>query len=133
MDKFYVRLVSIVLNMYIGFQLIYGWFGEYVYNLDLIISCPIWAALLLVILGNTQKSYHCAYVKMLQWNLLLFSVISYIDAQFCIFPTSVIQLTILSFIWLIFVFISLFLAFKHFVKWNTRRKKKGRYAVYRLR
>lgn len=123
MGKFYVRAITVILNLYIGYQIICAFQGVRCNRMDIWLSCPIWAAILLIILGNEHKQYHCLYMRILQCNLLIFSLASYIDSELGIFSNALPRLLVLGTLWTFLSLLSFIFALRHFAKWSIRQKK----------
>lgn len=116
MDRFLVRVLPIILNLYVIVVTAFAWIGIDISIYDYWLSCPITMGILLTVLCHTQGKYHCKWIRLLCYNLIFVPVVSYIDAITPIFYEAEDMIAFLCIDMFITIFITIILAIMHFRK-----------------
>jgi len=87
MDRFLVRILPIVLNLYIIVVTAFAWNGIDISVYDYWFSCTISMGVLLTVLCHSQGKYHCKWIRALCYNLIFVPLINYVDALYPLFYT----------------------------------------------
>lgn len=126
MDRFLVRILPIVLNLYIIVVTSFAWNGIDISIYDYWLSCPIMMGLLLTVLSHSQGKYHCKWIRALCYNLIFVPFASYIDSVNPIFYEAEDMIVFLCADMFITIIATIVLAIQHF---RSVRKvlKKNRY------
>lgn len=114
-----IKAIPIIINIYLGIVFIYSW-----NDLELTGSPYILGhSLILDILLLCSSYYHkfCSWHRVLIWNLIISSVIQYIDTKITITDDVVLYNAILMSVWCVLSVTSTILYFKY--DWKNRRKK----------
>ena len=126
MDKFIVRLVAILVNLYIPFVLVNALNGVDISNYDYILGDTIMLGLVLTVLSHSQGKYHCVWMRAMCYNLVITPIINFIDAKFAIFNSAESYIYVSCSIVLVTFMATLYLAIRHFIKTrsiNNERQK----------
>ena len=126
MDRFLVRILPIILNLYIVVIAIFAWNGVDVSMYDYWLSCPIMMGLLLTILSHSQGKYHCKWIRVLCYNLIFVPFASYIDSVNPIFYEAEDMIVFLCADMFITIIATIILAINHFRR-VRKVLKKNRY------
>lgn len=114
MDRFLVRILPIVLNLYIIAVTAFAWNGIDISIYDYWLSCPIMMGLLLTILSHSQGKYHCKWIRVLCYNLIFVPFASYIDSVNPIFYEAEDMIVFLCADMFITIIATIILAINHF-------------------
>ena len=114
MDKFLVRILPILLNLYIIVVTAFAWNGIDISVCDYWLSCPIMMGLLLTVLSHSQGKYHCKWIRVLCYNLIFVPLASYIDAINPIFYEAEDMIVFLCADMFITIIATIILAINHF-------------------
>ena len=129
MDKFLVRILPIILNLYIIIVIICAWSGIDISIYDYWFSCPITMGILLSVLAHKQGKYHCRWIRALCYNLIFVPAITYFDAKFVLFENAYSYIMVITISMIITIFATIVLAVNHFRR--VRKVTKGRYEELR--
>lgn len=114
MDKFLVRILPIILNVYIVIVTAFAWNGIDISEYDYWLSCPIIMGVLLTTLCHSQGKYHCKWIRVLCYNLIFVPFASYIDAVNPIFYEAEDMIMFLCADMFITIIATIILAINHF-------------------
>lgn len=126
MDRFLVRILPIILNLYIVVIAIFAWNGVDVSMYDYWVSCPISMGVLLTVLCHVQGKYHCRWIRVLCYNLVFIPLVSYIDSIRPIFYKAEDMIIFLSADMSVAILATIILAINHFRR-VRKVLKKNRY------
>lgn len=127
MDKFIVRASVIVLNLHIFSSLILALNGIDNSDYDILFSNSLLFGIVLTVLCHSQGKYHCKWIRLLCYNLILVPLINFIDVKIGIFQDARCCIYTYAAFGIISVAITVYLAIKHFRRVN---KVKSRYEHY---
>lgn len=123
MDKFLVRILPIILNLYIVVVTAFAWNGIDISEYDYWLSCPIMMGVLLAALCHSQGKYHCKWIRVLCYNLIFVPFASYIDAVNPIFYEAEDMIMFLCADMFITILATIILAINHFRRVRKVLKK----------
>lgn len=122
MDKFIVRASIILLNVYIFVVLLFAFNGIDISEYDFFFTDSLLFGIVLTTLVHAQGRYHCKWIRMLCYNLIIIPIINFVDFKYNIFVYA--EYIIFSYcsIILLTTIITLFLAIRHFAKVNKIKR-----------
>lgn len=116
MDKFLVRLLPIILNLYVIVAISFAWAGYDISIYDYWFSCPVTMGVLLSVLCNVQGRYHCKWIRLLCYNLVFIPFLTYIDAAYVLFEDAYLYIATITFVMALSIIATIVLAIRHFRK-----------------
>lgn len=122
MDKFLVRLLPIISNIYIIVTVILCWNGIDLSILDYCFSTSLLFGILLTVLCHVQGKYHCRWMRFLCYDLVVIPLLSLVDSLFPLFYIVEDYLMSISVIILFSVSATMVMAVRHFLKVRTLNK-----------
>lgn len=127
MDKFLVRLLPILLNLYITIVIALSFAGIDISTLDYWFSSSITMGVLLTVLCHTQGRYHCKWIRLLCYNLIFVPLLGFIDSIWPLFYSVEEYIFTLCIEMSVVILLTIGLALHHFIK-ARRVIKQKRYA-----
>lgn len=129
MDKFLVRILPIILNVYVAIVTMFALYGIDISIYDYLFSSSFTFGLLLSVLAHAQGRYHCKWIRVLCYNLIFVPFVSFIDSIRPIFYSGESIVIFLLIDMFITIFATIILAINHFRK--VRKVTKNRYEELR--
>lgn len=122
MSKITVRFTVMFCALYFIYVIYNAWQGISVFD-D---TYKILLELCLFLQVNSDRHFHCRYMRHLAFAVFLTDLISIIDMKFDIIPSNEVFLLIISSIWIFGITSTIYLAVKHFIKVNNIKKRYGK-------
>lgn len=132
MDRFLVRILPIILNLYIVVIAIFAWNGIDISIYDYWLSCPVMLGLLLTVLSHSQGKYHCKWIRVLCYNLIFIPLVSYIDSVHPIFYEAEDMIIFLSADLSVAILSTIILAINHFRR-VRKVLNKNQYILFKIK
>ena len=132
MDRFLVRILPIILNLYIVVIAIFAWNGIDISIYDYWLSCPVMLGLLLTVLSHSQGKYHCKWIRVLCCNLIFIPLVSYIDSVHPIFYEAEDMIIFLSADLSVAILSTIILAINHFRR-VRKVLNKNQYILFKIK
>lgn len=132
MDRFLVRILPIILNLYIVVIAIFAWNGIDISIYDYWLSCPVMLGLLLTVLSHSQGKYHCKWIRVLCYNLIFIPLVSYIDSVHPIFYEAEDMIIFLSADLSVAILSTIILAVNHFRR-VRKVLNKNQYILFKIK
>lgn len=124
MDKFIVRISTIVFNIYLLITLCKAWQGVALGMYDMIFGYSAMTGVILSVLSFSQGPYHCKWMRSLALNILFTQLFTFIVTRYFVLEDFTICLIILSGSWGLSTILAFYFAISHFVKVQKLKKKK---------
>ena len=121
-----VRHLPFLLYIIIGVQICRCWMGLDYYPFNLLHSNSAIFASALFFISLANKRYHCIYNRAMYVFLIATPIFNYLDAKIGLFDSVDVYLSCIIGAYLATLFITAFLAVKHFVDIRIRRIRRGR-------
>lgn len=116
MDKFIVRLITIIVNLYVVVVLLFALQGIDISNNDYLFSNTLPLGLLLTVLAHSQGKYHCKWIRGLCYNCISMPLFCYIDSKYILFENAIEYVYAIAILWSIGVLYTITLSIFHFRK-----------------
>lgn len=116
MDKFLVRIIALVVNIYIPISLVFAVNGILITEYDYLFSDTLPLGILLTVLVHTQGRYHCKWIRALCYNSIATPAVCFADAQFSLIESPILFIYIIALLWSLSVITTIVFAISHFVK-----------------
>lgn len=131
MDKFLVRFSAFVLNLYILLSTCLAYRGISTDCFDFLFTDTLLFGVLLTILCHKQGRYHCVWIRVLCYNLILIPVINFLDAIYTVFYYAETLIYVIILFTVLSIIITILLAIIHFrqVRLSINKKKSERYKL----
>lgn len=124
MDKFIVRLSILLLNAYMIISTIFAFNGVDISHFDYLFANSGIAGVLLTTLCHAQRRYHCVWMRMLCYNLIIIPILNFLDSIYTLFNTVEQCIYIFCSVIGTNIIITIILAIAHFCKVQSITKKK---------
>lgn len=116
MDKFIVRLSSVILTVYMIVATLFALNGIDISEYDFIFTNSFIIGLVLTVLCHSQGKYHCVWMRAMCYNLMFIPIVNFIDSKYPLFETVEGYIYIICISLSITVLSTLILAINHFRK-----------------
>ena len=124
MDKFIVRISTIIFNIYLLITLCEAWQGVALGVYDMIFGYSVMTGVILSVLSFSQGPYHCKWMRSLALNILFTQLFTFVVTRYFVLEDFTICLIILSGSWGLSTILAFYFAISHFVKVQKLKKKK---------
>lgn len=119
-----IRIVIILISVYSVLEMILAYNGIYNPHYIYIFGHSFLLDIVIIILVRKQGTFHCRYMRILAYNMLLSSFVNFIDNHFGIFTEPVSYFVFIFVVWFATILALLILAINHFR--NAIKAKKER-------
>lgn len=116
MDKFIVRLSSVILTVYMIVATLFALNGIDISEYDFIFTNSFIIGLVLTVLCHSQGKYHCVWMRAMCYNLMFIPIVNFIDSKYPLFETVEGYIYLICISLSITVLSTLILAINHFRK-----------------
>lgn len=116
MDKFIVRLSSVILTVYMIVATLFALNGIDISEYDFIFTNSFIIGLVLTVLCHSQGKYHCVWMRAMCYNLMFIPIVNFIDSKYPLFETIEGYIYLICISLSITVLSTLILAINHFRK-----------------
>lgn len=131
MDKFIVRLSSVILTVYMIVATLFALNGIDISEYDFIFTNSFIIGLVLTVLCHSQGKYHCVWMRAMCYNLMFIPIVNFIDSKYPLFETVEGYIYLICISLSITVLSTLILAINHFRKVSKVLKLKRQQHEYR--